>query len=147
MRGKAPVINGVFSLLEHRIPAKFPKLRFGFIEAGASWVPLVDYSLRRNLQAFGQSSAGGTRERFDVQDSLFQTNRIYVTCQVDEDLPMILRYIGEDNLLVGSDYTHQDSSQELHFLDRLQERADREDIPDSAVRKIAYDNPKAFYGL
>jgi hypothetical protein len=147
MRGKAPVINAVFSLLERRIPAQFPRLRFGCVEAGASWVPMVDYSLRRSLSRFDQSSGGGIRRRFDVQDDLFKANRIYVTCQVDEDLPMILRYIGEDNLLIGSDYTHQDQSQEHGFVRQLQARADAEDIPDSAVRKIVYDNPKAFYGL
>lgn len=147
MRGKGAVINGLFSLMQRNIPSKFPGLRFGFVEAGASWVPMVDYSIRRNAQRFDQSSAGGIRERTAVQEDLFKANRFYVTCQVDEDLPMILRYIGEDNLLVGSDYTHQDSSQELGFVRGLQERAEREEIPDSAVQKIVYDNPKAFYGL
>jgi hypothetical protein len=48
--------------------------------------------------------------------------------------------------MVGSDYTHRDPSMELEFRKELQARADKGDIPQSAVQKILYDNPKAFYG-
>jgi predicted TIM-barrel fold metal-dependent hydrolase len=79
--------------------------------------------------------------------NVFEENRIYITCQVDEDLPYIIKTVGEDNLMVGSDYTHRDPSMELEFRRELQARADKGDIPQSAVQKILYDNPKAFYGL
>jgi len=82
-----------------------------------------------------------------LTSNLFKDNRVYVTCQVDEDLPYILKYVGEDNLIVGSDYTHRDPSMELEFRKLLQQRADAGEIPQSAVQKILYDNPKAFYGL
>jgi predicted TIM-barrel fold metal-dependent hydrolase len=85
--------------------------------------------------------------RYELQDDIFHSNRVYVTCQADEDLPMLLNYIGEDNLLIGSDYTHQDQSQELEFPRLLEERADRGEIGQSAVQKILSDNPKTFYGL
>jgi len=112
----------------------------------------VHYSLKRSHQTSDRSGGAPLRRalgesRYDVQDELFKANRIYVTCQVDEDLPMLLDYISEDNLLVGSDYTHQDQSQEHGFVRGLQERADSGEIQQSAVRKIVYDNPKAFYGL
>jgi predicted TIM-barrel fold metal-dependent hydrolase len=55
--------------------------------------------------------------------------------------------VGEDNLIVGSDYTHRDPSMQLEFRELLQQRADEGEIPQSAVGKILYDNPKAFYGL
>jgi predicted TIM-barrel fold metal-dependent hydrolase len=82
-----------------------------------------------------------------LASNVFKDNRIYITCQVDEDLPYILKYVGEDNLIIGSDYTHRDPSMELGFRKLLQERADRGEIPKFAVQKILYDNPKAFYGL
>jgi hypothetical protein len=85
--------------------------------------------------------------RYELQDDIFHSNRVYVTCQADEDLPMLLNYIGEDNLLIGSDYTHQDQSQELEFPRLLEERADRGEIGQSAVQKILCNNPKTFYGL
>jgi predicted TIM-barrel fold metal-dependent hydrolase len=49
--------------------------------------------------------------------------------------------------MVGSDYTHRDPSMELEFRKELQARADEGDIPQSAVQKILYENPKTFYGL
>ena len=71
----------------------------------------------------------------------------YITVQIDEDLPYAMKYISEDNLLAGSDYTHQDQSKELEFQKLLQQRADNGDVSQTAVDKILYDNPKAFYGL
>ena len=68
-------------------------------------------------------------------------------CQVDEDLPYILQFAGEDTLMTGSDYTHRDQSMEHDFPRLLQERASRGEIPESAVQKILYDNAKTFYGL
>ena len=49
--------------------------------------------------------------------------------------------------MVGSDYTHRDPSMELEFRKILQGRADKGEIPQSAVQKILFDNPKAFYAL
>jgi predicted TIM-barrel fold metal-dependent hydrolase len=147
MRTKAAAVNGIETLLVNNIPSKYPKLRFGCIEAGASWVSFVDYDVRRRVKrnAGRQSVLSGPETL--LAGHLFKENRIYITCQVDEDLPYILKYVGEDNLIVGSDYTHRDPSMELGFRKLLEERAARGEIPESAVGKILYDNPKAFYGL
>jgi microsomal dipeptidase-like Zn-dependent dipeptidase len=72
---------------------------------------------------------------------------MYVTCQVDEDLPYILKVAGEDSLMIGSDYTHRDQSMEHDFPRLLQERVDRGDLSQSAAKKIRYDNARRFYGL
>jgi hypothetical protein len=139
-----PVIHGVHSLIQHGVPKQFPKLRFGAIEAGASWVPFLSYDLNRNMKTRFRSAG---RPSFEIGDNLFRENNIYVTVQIDEDFDMILPYIGEDNLLVGSDYTHQDASQELTFAKSLEERAAHGDLSHELVRKLVYDNPKTFYGL
>jgi hypothetical protein len=145
MNTTLPVIHGVHSLIAHEVPKKFPKLRFGAIEAGASWVPFVAYDLER---------AEKTRHRkndpalgYAVGENVYRENNVYVTAQVDENFDMILPSIGPDNLLVGSDYTHQDSSQELTFARTLEERAAAGEISRELVRKMVYDNPKKFYGL
>jgi predicted TIM-barrel fold metal-dependent hydrolase len=149
MRTKAAAINGVIGLLVHKIPEKFPKLRIGCIEAGSMWAPFVNYDLRRQqLRQQGRETAGVLGvPLLQLAQNLFKENRVYITCQVDEDLPYILQCVGADNLMVGSDYTHRDPSMELEFRKILQSRADKGEIPQSAVQKILYDNPKAFYGL
>jgi len=96
-----------------------------------------------------QVSAGSTfgRPQCMIQADLLKANRMYVTCQSDEDLSYILKFSGEDNLMMGSDYTHNDQSMDHDFPRLLQERANNHDIPQSAVNKILHDNPKTFYGL
>jgi predicted TIM-barrel fold metal-dependent hydrolase len=147
MRTKAAAVNGIETMLVNNIPAKYPKLRFGCIEAGASWVSFVDYDVRRRVKSNRDRVSVLSGAQTMLANNVFKDNRIYITCQVDEDLPYILKYVGEDNLIVGSDYTHRDPSMELEFRKLLQERADGGEIPQSAVQKILYDNPKRFYAL
>jgi len=136
---KFPTINGISSLLANGVPARFPKLRFGCIEVSAAWLPLVAHMLRRRVVE--------RADPLNPPDISFESNRVYVTCEVDEDFPMLLHYISEDNLLVGSDYTHNDPSREKEFIVKLQGQADRGAITQTVVKKILWDNPKAFYGL
>ena len=147
MRTKAAAVNGIQTLIVNNIPAKYPKLRFGCIEAGASWVSFVDYDVRRRVKSNADRVSILSGPRTVLASNVFKDNRVYVTCQVDEDLPNSLKYVGEDNLIVGSDYTHRDPSMELEFRKLLQQRADEGEIPQAAVQKILYDNPKTFYGL
>jgi predicted TIM-barrel fold metal-dependent hydrolase len=149
MRTKGAAINGVIGLVLHKIPEKFPKLRIGVIEAGSMWAPFVNYDLRRQqTRQQGRETAGVLGvPQIALSGNIFKDYRIYVTCQVDEDLPYILSCVGEDNLMVGSDYTHRDPSMELEFRAILQQRADKGELPQRAVQKILYDNPKRFYAL
>jgi predicted TIM-barrel fold metal-dependent hydrolase len=113
------------------------------------WAPFVAYDLRRQqLKQAGRTGASVLGvPKVELASNLFKANRVYITCQVDEDLPYIINCVGEDNLMVGSDYTHRDPSMELEFRKILQERADKGEIPHSAVQKMLYDNPKTFYAL
>jgi predicted TIM-barrel fold metal-dependent hydrolase len=85
--------------------------------------------------------------RYTLSSELLKSNRMYVTCQVDEDLAYILKLAGEDSLMIGSDYTHRDSSMEYEFPRLLNERVNKGEISQSAMQKILYDNAKTFYGL
>lgn len=148
LRTKVPAINGIYSMLEDNVPAQFPKLRIGCIESGASWLPFADYQLRRLHGRHSMSSnVTGRTLQFEIRDDLFASNRVYVACQVDEDISMILNYISEDNLLIGSDYSHQDTSHELEFRRMLEDRVALEEVKPSVAQKMTHDNPKAFYGL
>jgi uncharacterized protein len=146
MRSQQPTVHAFHSLVRHGIPDKFPKLRFGFIEANSSWVPYVIYDLKRRIEP-GRSGSTFSKNEYVIQSDLLKTNRMYVTCQSDEDLAYILKFSGADNLIIGSDYTHKDQSMDHEFPRLLQERATNGDIPQSAVSKILYDNPKTFYAL
>jgi predicted TIM-barrel fold metal-dependent hydrolase len=143
-----PPLHAFNSLVQFGLPAKFPGVRWGFIEAGASWVPYLAYQLMRRVNR-GQGRGEGVSSGYTYTEpaDIVRLNKFYITCQVDEDLPYIMEYTGDDHLLVGSDYTHADFSMEMDFPRLLQERADRGDIPQAAVERIARENAKVFYGL
>ena len=71
------------------------------------------------------------------QLDLLRRSRIYVACQSQDDLPYILQFGTEDNLMVGTDYTHADQSAELLALDIVEQRGASGEIPAEVVRKQA----------
>jgi predicted TIM-barrel fold metal-dependent hydrolase len=127
----------------HKIPQQFPKIRWGFIEAGSSWIPNAMYNLERRLKKPGENN----RISYELRGNLMREFNFFVTCQVDEDLPYVLQYAGEDNIIVGSDYCHADQSAERDFQMLLRARADKGELSHSVVDKILYDNPRRLYGL
>jgi predicted TIM-barrel fold metal-dependent hydrolase len=136
LRFKLTVVGACHQILTNGIPEQFPKLRFGFIETSSQWVPFVVNDLLRRFQRQGwQISTGG---------ELLRLNRIFVTCQNDDDLEFVLKYAGEDNLIIGSDYGHADNATEMEALRRFQQRTDLEP---RVIKKIVDDNPRALYGL
>ncbi len=141
-----PPVHAFHSLVQFGIPAKFPGVRWGFIEATASWVPYAIFDLKRRIFLRSRDESGEGYVYENPAD-VVRLNKLYIACQVDEDLPYIMRYTGEDHLLMGSDYTHADGSGEIGFVRLLQERADRGEIPQSAVKSILDDNARAFYGF
>ena len=68
-----------------------------------------------------------------------------VTCQIGDDVPYLIKScMGENTLMIGTDYGHADSSTELDALTTLK---DAGGISAEQHRKIVEDNPRAFYGL
>jgi len=146
--------DALSSLVMNKIPQRYPRVRWGFIEAASGWVPHELYRIERRLRhtgeqqrAEGQLTLNDLPAGFEIQRDLMREWNLFVTILVDEDLPYILKYAGEDNLIVGSDYTHADQSMERHFQDELWARVKNGDLTAGAVDKMLYDNPKRLYGL
>ena len=122
-------------LIHNKIPEEFPKLKFGFIEASAGWVPFMLHILKRLFR---------DKWKFSSDQDMFREYRIFVACEADEDVSYIAQYTGEDHLVIGSDYGHQDPSEERHLVAAMRAR---EDIPRQLTDKIFFDNPKLLYPL
>lgn len=133
-RFKLPVLSAFHSIVFDGIPDKFPKVRFGFIEVRAQWVPYMVVELAKR---FEQKGTG-------VSKDILRRMRLYVACQTDDDLPYILKYSGEDNIVIGSDYGHADTSSEIEALRKLRKKGG---VSPEVIDKILYDNPKALYNL
>jgi hypothetical protein len=57
---------------------------------------------------------------YAVPHHVLVRNPMYVSCFVDEDPPTIIEHTSEDNLLMGSDFVHDDRATELDFVGALQ---------------------------
>ena len=137
-----PPIIGFRDLVASEIPEKFPDLKFGFLEVSASWVPFLYHHLKRSARP--RPSFPIARWKHASCKDLFRNYRIYVACEADEDIPYLAEYIGEDNLLIGSDYGHNDPAEEKALVQTMQTR---EDLSPGLAEKIMGENPKRFYGI
>ena len=130
----APPVVFCLQLMLSELPARFPTLRWGIVEAGAQWLPWVVNEAQQRYEARGQ--------QWPTEG--FSAFRTYVSCMTNEDLPMIVKYVGEDVLMIGTDYGHTDASSEIDALSILRETSG---LSPRAVQKILEDNPRALYGI
>lgn len=133
-RFKLPVVGTFHSLLMEGTPALFPKLRWGFVEVSAQWVPYALNDLRLRFRKLGRP----------VPENVMAENRMYVACRTTDDLPVVLRDTGEDNLVIGTDYGHNDTSSQIEALRLLRSEGS---VPARVIDKILGDNARALYGL
>ena len=131
---KLAVVGSFHSVLYEGIPQRFPKLKLGFIEVSAQWVPYALHDVTRRFQRKGKT----------LSKDILRESRIYVACQTDDDLPYVLQYSGPDNLVIGSDYGHADTASELNALRTLKQTGE---LDADVIDKILDDNPRALYGL
>jgi predicted TIM-barrel fold metal-dependent hydrolase len=137
-----PPIVGFRDLIAGAIPEKFPDLKFGFLEASASWVPFLYHHLKRSARP--RPSFPNARWKFASCQELFREYRLYIACEADEDIPYLAEFIGDDHLLIGSDYGHNDPAEEKALVRTMKSR---EDLSPRLVEKILSENPARFYGL
>jgi predicted TIM-barrel fold metal-dependent hydrolase len=130
-----PMVIAFNALMMSDIPQRYSSLRFGFLEGGSMWLPFVlnkadrfakTYDLKRNVE------------------SALADNRMFVACESHEDLPTILKWAGDSNLVIGTDYGHADTSTELDAHRLIIERTD---LPPGAAKRMAGENAKALFGL
>jgi uncharacterized protein len=127
-------VGAFHQVLFDDLPSRFPDLRLGFIELSAQWVPYAIHDLARRFEKRGKQ----------LRPDVLQANRIYVACETHDDLPYVVRYTGEDNLVIGSDYGHADTTAEVEALRRFREQSA---LDPRIVGKILDENARALYGL
>jgi predicted TIM-barrel fold metal-dependent hydrolase len=116
------------------MPERFAGLRFGAVEVSASWLPWIVKDWRRRLPGIGRTAPADPLREF----------RMFVACQTDDDVPYLVQQLGEDCLMIGTDYGHADTSSEIEAIRTLQARGR---LSPRTMQKIVDDNPRAFYGL
>jgi predicted TIM-barrel fold metal-dependent hydrolase len=131
---KFPVMGAFLYLLGDEIPKRFPGLSWAFVEASAEWVPYMLNEARMRLAAKG----------VQISDTVLTDNNFFITTQKSDHLHWLLDEIGDDNLIVGTDYGHNDVAVEIEVIKRL--GADGS-IPAASVTKILETNPSRLYAI
>ena len=69
---------------------------------------------------------------------------MYVACQTADDISYVLQTAGDENIIIGTDYGHNDTSSELVALRKLREDGK---IDSATADKILDRNARTLYGL
>ncbi len=133
-RSKLPVVSAFHSLLMNNVPAKFPKLRWGFVEVSAQWIPYALNDLEIRFRRKGKR----------MSKTIMADNNFFVACQVTDDLAYVLEHAGDGQLVVGTDYGHADTSTEIEALRKIK---DDGKISAAVADKILDANARALYGI
>jgi len=118
---------------------RFPKLKIASLEAGCAWIPfLMD---RLDMEYKNRAHQAPLLRK--KPSEYMKSGQIYFHTELwEEMLPAAIERIGEDLFLYASDYPH-----EPDLADAIREFETRQDLSDSAKRKILSDNGKRFYNM
>jgi uncharacterized protein len=121
----ALVIDGVFD--------RFPRLKFGAIELGASWLPSLMKFLDSGVAAFGKEER---LQKLSAKPSEILRRQLRVTPYPHEDTRWIIENSGEEMILFSSDFPHVEGGRNplKRFNDSLEGASER------AKRRFYRDN-------
>ncbi|HEX2174104.1 MAG TPA: amidohydrolase family protein [Dehalococcoidia bacterium] len=119
---------------------KFPGLRIGFLEGTCGWLPWWLHRLDDQWQKYG----GGEAIKLDALPSEYFRRQCYVSTDVDEELlRVVVDEVGDDNIVVSTDYPHEDGA----YPHAIEEFLALPGVSTESKRKILWDNCARLYGL
>ena len=133
---RVPTLISFGALVRSDLNKQFPDLRWAYVEAGSSWLPFLSVmSLRARYSS----------DKAEAARQALVDHKIYITCEEHEDLPTILEYAGNDNLVIGSDFGHPgDVADSIQVQNVFRSR---DDVPDAVKKKVLSDNARRLYGI
>ncbi len=120
------------SLYEARVFEKFPKMNTLFLECGTLWAP---YWIERVQAEQGEYRVSG---KMEPATEVF-ARQCFVTTEVDDHfLPTVVQLLGEESVMLSSDYPHDESryphSKRLFLEQKISEEVRRKVGHDNALR-------------
>lgn len=129
----------ILLLITGGVMARFPRLRFGFMESGATWAPFWFNRMDAHVELFSKDHA-----LLPEKPSTYFKRQCFLGVDADDPLlPTLVDAGFEDTLLFTSDFPHFDAP----FPGAVDLIVDRPDISDRVKRKILYENGARLYGL
>jgi predicted TIM-barrel fold metal-dependent hydrolase len=122
-RQHRPMVDTVSSLIGHGLCSRFPQLKIAPVESGSAWV-------RHLLEDMAYVYSMAPQEFDEDPVEVFKRN-IYVHPFHEEDTVGLVKLLGSDRVLFGSDYPHPEGMADpITFVDELG------DLDDQAVRNV-----------
>ncbi len=130
----------LLALIEGGVLERHPQLKVGFLESGCGWLP---YWLHR-LDKEYEDVYWEVKDTVKMKPSAYFRRQCFIEIEPAEpNIAETIAYIGEDNLIFGSDYPHLDRD-----LDAVPKTvALEEQLSPNIVTKILWDNSARFYGM
>jgi len=139
---RASLLMGFLAIVGTGVAERFPGLRFVFAEAGVEWLPwlihVMDSYWRMGQGLFKNDPDFGHSKK--MPSEILREGRIYLVCEVDDDLRGALDLVGEDRLLLGSDMPHSESHPNSFLKFR-----DRADLGAGVKNKILGENARRLF--
>ncbi len=135
-----PGIEALADWIYSGVLIRFPGLRIVLSEAGVSWVPMMMERLRR---AYRQAGAIGKGWPVGAPTPMELVRRNFAFTSIEDPSAFSrLDLIGEDNVMVETDYPHNDSTWPTS---QAMIRSELYGLPAPTIRKVCYENAARLY--
>jgi len=119
---------------------RHPGLRCAFLEGTCGWLPWYLWRLDEAWEKFGP----GSEIQISQTPSQYFFRQCYIATDADEKpLRQVVEAIGDDNIVVSTDYPHSDGL----FPVAIEEFVRLEGVSDKTKSKILWDNCARLYKL
>jgi predicted TIM-barrel fold metal-dependent hydrolase len=129
-----PVMQTLGTMIIDGVLDRFPRLRVGVIEQGASWLPGLMRTLDSAAEAFRRNEE--RLQRLELRPSEYIHRQVRVTPYPHEDAGWIIQQSGDDICMFSSDYPHVEGGR--NPLGRFERSL--AGISDDARRRFYCDN-------
>ena len=128
------------SLAAGGVLERHPRLRCAFLEGTCGWLPWWLWRLDEAWEKFGP----GSEVQISQLPSQYFFRQCYVATDADEKvLRQVVEAIGDDNIVVSTDYPHSDGL----FPHAIEEFVALDGVSDKTKAKILWDNCARLYRL
>ncbi|HLS99029.1 MAG TPA: amidohydrolase family protein [Porticoccaceae bacterium] len=130
----------LMSLIVHGVLERHPGLRLACLECGVGWLPNWLHRLDEHLELVGWRYA----PELTLAASDYFRRQCFISAEPDDILLyQVVDYLGDDNILFGTDFPHPDA-QYPHALSTF---LDMPKLSRGSLQKALWDNALRFYGF
>jgi predicted TIM-barrel fold metal-dependent hydrolase len=139
--GLMKVPGAFYAVVWAGLAKRFPRIRWAFLEAGASWLPFV---LQETFRADESGVFRSFKDWHIGAAEVFSNQQLFIAAQMDDDLPYLLELTGPGHLVYGTDFGHLDLGSDPDGMQIVTSRADLAAI---TAREIVDENGRRLYGI